>query len=79
MIGAGIFPGDIAVVNRARAAVDGSVVVALVDGEFTIKRYRHRGARCWLQPENSAFKYLEITDGMTFEVWGVISHCIRFL
>lgn len=79
MIGAGIFPGDIAVVNRARTAIDGSVVVALVDGEFTIKRYRHRGARCWLQPENSAFKYLEITDGMTFEVWGVISHCIRFL
>jgi DNA polymerase V len=79
MIGAGIFPGDIAVVNRARTAVDGSVVLALVDGEFTIKRYRRRGVRCWLQPENSAFEDLEIADGMTFEVWGVISRCIRFL
>lgn len=79
MIGAGIFPGDIAVVNRARTAVDGCVVLALVDGEFTIKRYRRRGERCWLQPENSSFKDMEIADGMGFEVWGVINRCIRFL
>lgn len=79
MIGAGIFPGDIAVVNRARTAIDGCVVLALVDGEFTIKRYRRRGERCWLQPENSSFKDLEIADGMGFEVWGVINRCIRFL
>ena len=40
MIGAGIFDGDIGVVNRAREAVDGSIIVAVLDGEFTTKRYR---------------------------------------
>lgn len=79
MIGAGIYPGDIAIVNRSRNPSDGCVVLALVDGEFTIKRFRRRGARCWLQPENTAFQNIEIADGMAFEVWGVISRCIRFL
>lgn len=79
MTGAGIFPGDIAVVNRARNAIDGCIVLALIDGEFTIKRYRRRGVRCWLEPANPAFKDIEISDGMTFEVWGVISRCVRML
>ena len=45
MTGAGLFPGDIAVVNRARAALDGSIVLALPAGEFTVERYRKKGAR----------------------------------
>lgn len=77
MIGIGLFPGDIAIVNRAKAVIDGLVVVALVDGEFTLKRYRKRGSRVWLQPENSAFKDIDILDGMSFEVWGVVTHSIR--
>lgn len=39
MTGVGLFPGDIAIVNRAKGVVDGSIVVALVDGEFTLKRF----------------------------------------
>ncbi len=77
MIGIGLFPGDIAIVNRAKAVVDGAIVVALVDGEFTLKRYRKRGSRVWLQPENPAFKDIEVLDGMTFEVWGVVTRSIR--
>ena len=46
MTGAGIFPGDIAVVDRARTPVNGSIVLALLDGAFTVKRYRKRSARC---------------------------------
>ena len=45
MTGAGLFPGDIAVVDRARTTVDGSIVLALLAGEFTVKRYRKKGAR----------------------------------
>jgi len=77
MTGIGLFPGDIAVVNRAKAVVDGVVVVALVDGEFTLKRYRKRGSRTWLQAENPAFNDIEIQDGMSFEVWGVVTRSIR--
>ena len=77
MVGIGLFPGDIAIVNRAKAVTDGSIVVALVDGEFTLKRYRKRGGRVWLQAENPGFKDLEILDGMSFEVWGVVTRSIR--
>jgi SOS-response transcriptional repressor LexA len=49
MTGAWLFPGDIAAVDRARTAVDGSIVLALLAGEFTVKRYRKKGARTWLQ------------------------------
>ena len=45
MTGAGIFPGDIAVVDRAREPVNGSIVLALLDGAFTVKRYRVEGRR----------------------------------
>jgi DNA polymerase V len=79
MTGAGIFPGDIAVVNRAREPVDGCIVVALLDGEFTIKRYRKRGPRLWLEAANPVFSDIEISDGTVFEVWGVVSRCVRLL
>ena len=51
--------------------------MALVDGEFVLKRYRKRGRRLWLQAENPAFKDIEIQEGMAFEVWGVVTRSIR--
>lgn len=77
MIGAGIFHDDIVVVNRARTAVDGSIVVALLHGDFTLKRFRRRGQRVWLHPENPAYPDTEITEGMEFEIWGVVTDSIR--
>jgi DNA polymerase V len=79
MTGIGLFPGDIAVVDRARTAVDGSIVLALLGGEFAIKRYRRKGARVWLQAENPAFKDIKLNEDSAFEVWGVIAKSIRML
>ena len=79
MTGAGLFPGDIAVVDRSRTAVDGSIVLALLAGEFTVKRYRKKGARTWLQAENPAFGNIEVNEDSGFEVWGVIAKSIRML
>ena len=79
MTGAGLFPGDIAIVDRSRTAVDGSIVLAVLAGEFTVKRYRKKGARTWLQAENSAFENIEINEDSGFEVWGVIAKSIRML
>lgn len=79
MIGAGIFPDDIAIVDRSRNPVDRCIVLALVDGEFTLKRYRRRAGKVWLQAENSSYADLAITEGMAFEVWGVVSKSIRIL
>jgi DNA polymerase V len=79
MTGAGIFPGDIAVVDRAREPVNGSIVLALLDGAFTVKRYRVKDGAVVLQAENPAYADMQITDGQTLEVWGVITRSIRML
>jgi DNA polymerase V len=79
MTAIGLFPGDIAVINRAARVVDRSIVLALVDGEFTLKRYRKRRGRVWLEAENASFEDLEITEEMAFEVWGVVTNSIRML
>ena len=79
MMGAGLFPDDIAVVNRSVTPTNGAVVLALLDGEFTVKRYRVRGEHVYLQAENPKFPDIQIHEGAAFEVWGVISHAIRML
>jgi DNA polymerase V len=79
MIGAGIFPEDIAVVDRSAAPKDKSIILALHDGEFTIKRYRRRGGKVWLQAENPSYADTVIDGEMSFEVWGVVTKSIRML
>ena len=79
MTGAGIFPGDIAVVDRSLTARDGSVVLAILAGDFTLKFFRKRGGRVWLEAANPLFDPIVITEDSGFEVWGVVRHTIRVL
>lgn len=79
MINAGLYPDDIAVVDRSLTARDKNIILALVDGEFTIKRYRKKGSRVWLQAENPAYNDIKISEETAFEVWGVIKHSVRML
>lgn len=77
MVGAGIFPGDIAVIDRAVEATDGRVVLAIVDGGFTIKRYRTRGGKVWLQAANIAYPDILITEDSAATVWGVVEYTLH--
>ena len=79
MTGAGLFPGDIAIIDRSITPVAGSIVLALLDGEFTIKRYRPREGGVVLQAENPSFPDIEVTTERAFEVWGVVTRSIRML
>jgi DNA polymerase V len=79
MTGAGLFPGDIAIVDRSLAPTPGCIVLALLDGEFTVKRYRPRNGRIVLQAENPAYPDIEIAEERAFEIWGVIARSIRML
>jgi DNA polymerase V len=79
MIGAGLFPGDIAVVDRSVTPSHNCIVLALLDGEFTVKRYWRQGNVIRLLPENAAFSPIEITEERAFEIWGVITRSIRML
>ena len=54
-------------------------MLALLDGAFTVRRYRIKDGAVWLEAENPAFADMQITDGQSFEVWGVITRSIRML
>ena len=79
MTGAGLFPGDIAVIDRSVTPTPGCIVLGLIDGEFTIKRYRPKDGTILLQAENPAFPDIEVTSERAFEVWGVVTKSIRML
>ena len=57
----------------------GQVVVAAVDGEFTIKRLEKRGATYWLVPDNPTFQAVEIQGKEHVKVWGVVTHVVTEL
>ncbi|MFP5077410.1 LexA family protein [Rhizobium sp. YIM 134829] len=77
MTGAGIYPGDIVVVNRACNVAHENIILALVDGEFTIKRYLVRAGVVSLHAESPAYRDIVIEEGREFEVWGVVTRLIR--
>jgi DNA polymerase V len=79
MTGAGLFPGDIAIIDRSVTPSPGCIVLALLDDEFTIKRYRPGVGKTVLQAENPAFPDIEVTEDRAFEVWGVVTKSIRML
>lgn len=76
---AGIDDGDVVLVDRAIKAVHGHVVVAVVDGEFTVKRLWQRGRNVKLQPANPTYPDILPRDGQTIEVWGVGTNAIKAL
>jgi len=77
MIDAGIFPQDIAVIDRSLTAMDRTIVLALLGGEFTIKRYRRKDGKVWLQAENPGYANILLTEDSEFEVWGGVTRSIR--
>jgi len=74
---AGIDDGDTLVVDRAIKPRHGHIVVAVVDGEFTVKKLHQQAGRVRLKAANPPFPDIEPKDGQTVEVWGVVSSCIK--
>ncbi len=77
MEGAGLFDGDLVVVNRARRPVNGAICIAVLDGEFVLKRLVRSGGRLILRAENPHYADIEITEERRFEIWGVVTRSIR--
>lgn len=77
MINAAISDGDIVVIDRARTAEHNTIVLALLDGAFTIKRLWKRDDTLFLVPENPAYDLIRITEDRDFQVWGVVTYCIH--
>lgn len=79
MVGAGILPDDILIVDRTLDAANGSIVVAAVDGEFTVKYLRRDKNGVRLEPANEKFKPIVLEDGMELQLFGVVSGVVRQL
>lgn len=69
--------GDLLIIDRAEVPKHKSIVVAIVNGEFFVKRLYKRNGELKLLPENKAYPVIEIKEGMDFEIWGVVSHIIH--
>ena len=77
MINAGIFDGDTLVIDRSQQAKNGSIILAIIEEEFTVKRFEQRNGRTYLSPENDNYNPIEVTNNETFQIWGVVSAAIH--
>jgi DNA polymerase V len=77
MVGVGIFDNDILVVDRAIKPRHNHIVVAIVDGDFTVKQLHQRLGRIKLKAANPTFADIVPKEGQTIEVWGVVTSSIK--
>ncbi len=79
MVEAGIQDGDVLVVDRSRDVVDGAIVIAAVDGEFTVKRFRRDARGIFLEAANPRYKPIRMVEGAECRVFGVVTGLVRKL
>jgi DNA polymerase V len=72
MTGAHIPPDALLVIDRALTPKNGSIVIAVIDGEYTCKRLEKKLGKVRLLPENPKFQPIEISEFTQFEIWGVV-------
>ena len=77
MIGAGIKDGDMFVVDRGLTNYKDKVIIACVNGEFTVKRYKIERGRPVLEPQNPKYSEIHFTVYDEITVWGVVTSVIH--
>jgi DNA polymerase V len=76
---AGIFDGDLLVIDKSLQPTDNKIAVCYIDGEFTIKRIQIQKDCIWLIPENEAYQPIKVTADNDFIIWGMVTHVIKAL
>lgn len=79
MKGCGIDDGDLLVIDKAIDPQEGDIVVAYIDGEFTLKKVKLEpdGSCLWLIPANDEYPPIKVTDENDFLIWGVLTYNIK--
>ena len=75
MVDAGIQPDDILIVDRSLEAKHGKIVIAVMNGEVTVKRLYNRNGKVILKAENPAYKDIEVEGEL--HIWGVVTSIIH--
>lgn len=77
MVNAGIYHGDIVIVDRSLTPQNGKIVIAVIDGEMLIRRYEKTINRLRLIPETARLSPIEVSEFCDFKIWGVVIYIIR--
>ena len=73
----GIYDGDVMIVDRALEAKSKDIIIAVINGDFTVKKLYKKNNKVFLIPANKKYGLIPITDEMDFEIWGVVTHTIH--
>lgn len=79
MINAGIDDGDLLIVDKELQPQHNQIVLAVINGDYTVKRLFRDGEDLYLQPANPNFEPIKITPFMDFRIWGVVTGLIKKL
>jgi DNA polymerase V len=82
MIEAGILENDILIVDRSITPIAGKIVIAVINGEFTVKRLKYINNQAYLAPENKNYTPIRIktsSEGDEVCIWGVVTSVVRKL
>lgn len=74
---AGISDGDLLIIDKSKNPINGSIVVCLIDGEFTVKRLQKKGNQFYLMPENDNYQPIKIKPENDVTIWGVVTYTIK--
>lgn len=77
MVDDGIDDGDLLVIDKSLEPYNNALVVACLDGEFTLKRVRLESDCAWLVPANKSYKPIKVTSDNEFMIWGVVRYVIK--
>lgn len=76
---AGIFDGDLLIVDKSIDPADGKIAICYVNGEFTVKRIKKEKGEVWLIPANTAYQPIKMEEGSSLTIWGIVTHVIKSL
>ena len=74
---AGIFDGDILIVDRSLKLVNGKIIVAILNGELLVRRFHKNFSSAFLIPENKQYKDIDLSQFAEFSVWGIVTYVIH--
>lgn len=69
--------GDLLIVDKSLEWSDNRIAMCYLNGEFTLKRLKVTGGRCWLLPSNEKMQPIELKNSEEVTLWGIVTHSIR--
>ena len=76
---AGIFDGDLLIVDKSIDPADGRIAICYLNGEFTVKGIKKEKDEVWLIPANTAYQPIKMEEGSSLTIWGIVTHVIKSL